>query len=346
MLFVRNKGREYGMSIERSAWGNGEASADAVVLEDVSKAFGAVHAVNGISATIPRGLIYGFLGPNGAGKTTTMRMMLNIIRQDTGTIRVFGGDPTCGVQDRIGYLPEERGLYRKMTAAATLHYLGRLKGVPRSVLLRAVPEWLERVELGGWGKRRVEELSKGMQQKLQFAATVLHQPDLVILDEPFSGLDPVNLEVILDLMLKLRDQGKTVIFSTHVMEQAEKLCDRLLLINGGRKVVDGPLDEILQRYKENAVVLEVEGDTQFLTGLPFVESVVAAGHRLEVRLRPESASPQLYEALAGRVRVRLFQEKVPSLHEIFIRLVSGSNGHRAGHPGDAAAAEKENVAHA
>lgn len=294
---------------------------EAVVLDQVQKSFGDVRAVKGVSARIRRGQICGFLGPNGAGKTTLLRMMLGIICPDQGEIRLLGKSPGDGASDRIGYLPEERGLYRKMQVKTVLMYLGCLHGASPAVLTREIPRWLEAVGLAEWSKRKVEDLSKGMQQKLQFVATVLHDPELVILDEPFSGLDPINMEMLKTTMLQMRNDGKTVIFSTHVMEQAEKLCDSIVLINRGQKIVDGPLKQILSQFKTNEIIAVFEGDANFVAHLPMVKEVRQVEQHTEIALADGCDSQDLLKALVDRVRVVRFEEKVPSLHETFVRLV-------------------------
>lgn len=297
---------------------------NAIELREVCKRFGELRAVDGISAAIPKGSIYGFLGPNGAGKTTTIRMIMNILRPDSGAITILGRPMEERTKRLIGYLPEERGLYKKMTVQGVLAFLGGIQGLERPTLERSIAHWLELVGLSGWAGRKVEELSKGMQQKIQFVATVLHDPELLILDEPFSGLDPVGLEVIRDLMLRMRAAGKTVIFSTHMMEQAERLCDAILLINRGRKVLDGPLDTILARGLSNVVALRVEGDASFIPSLPQVQRVEVVERRLEVTLEEGADSQELLRALVDRVRVTAFEEKTPTLHEIFIEAVGGA----------------------
>ena len=298
---------------------------NALILRAVTKSFSTVRAVDALSVRVPGGSIYGFLGPNGAGKTTTLRMIMNIIGPDSGRIEILGRTPNALVLERIGYMPEERGLYRKMTVRAVLTYLAALKGMKRRTVAKEIARWLDVLGLKEWAERKVEELSKGMQQKLQFIATVISDPDLLILDEPFSGLDPVNLDLLEGIMLEMRGAGKTVLFSTHVMERAEKLCDFILLINKGRTVFDGTLDQIRAGYKSNSVVVELDGDTDFIRDLPMVETVGLDGKRLEVALKENADSQELLRALVGRVRVRSFEEKVPSLHEIFVRLVGESH---------------------
>jgi len=298
---------------------------DALVLEEVAKTFSAVRAVDQLSARVPTGSIYGFLGPNGAGKTTTLRMIMDIIAPDSGRIEILGETPDSKANERIGYMPEERGLYRKMTVRDVLTYLAALKGMKRRAASQEIARWLGIMTLKDWADRKVEELSKGMQQKLQFIATVINDPDFLILDEPFSGLDPVNLDLLEGIMLRMRGAGKTVLFSTHVMEQAEKLCDFILLINKGKTVFDGTLDQIRSGYKSNAVVAELDGDAGFVRDLPMVKSTTVNGKRLEVALKESADSQELLRALVGRIRVRAFEEKVPSLHEIFVHLVGQSN---------------------
>jgi ABC-2 type transport system ATP-binding protein len=296
---------------------------DALALEGVKKTFDSVEAVSGLDAIFPTGAICGFLGPNGAGKTTTLRMIMNIISPDSGRIAYPGATSFDAARDRIGYMPEERGLYSKMSVRRVLTYLGGIRGMGGSALARAIDKGLETVELGAWADHKVEELSKGMQQKLQFAATVLHDPEILILDEPFSGLDPLNQDLLTKLLIGERERGRTVIYSTHVMEQAERICDLFVFINRGKKVASGSLDEVRALYPSNAVSLELEGETGFISGLPFVERVEHDGRRLEVSLAPGTDTQDLLRALVDRVRVRAFQERLPSLHEIFIRLVGG-----------------------
>ncbi len=295
-----------------------------LVLDHVTKSFGSLRAVDALTLRVPHGCIYGFLGPNGAGKTTTLRMILDIIAPDSGRIEILGRTPPAA-KDLIGYMPEERGLYRKMTVRAVLAYLGAIKGMPSRDASRAAARWLERVGLADWAGRKVEELSKGMQQKLQFVATVFSGPQILILDEPFSGLDPLNLDLIKDIMLEMRAAGKTVIFSTHMMEQAERLCDFILLMNKGRAVFDGTFAQIQSEYESRAVLVEVEGDNRFVQALPQVSAVRAIGKRLEIELSAGADDQDLLRALLQRTRVRSFEIKVPTLHEIFVHRVGGSH---------------------
>ncbi len=298
---------------------------NAIDLDNVCKSFGPVRAVDGLSISVPSGCVYGFLGPNGAGKTTTLRMVMDIIRPDSGSIRLFDEPTSARARGRVGYMPEERGLYRKMTVTAVLNYFGSLKGMTAGQLRQRGPEWLRRVDLAEHARKKVEELSRGMHQKLQFAVTVINDPDLVILDEPFSGLDPVNQDMLRDIISSMRRAGKTVLFSTHVMHEAEQLCDFIVLINRGKIVVNGTLDEIRAGHEANTVSLELEGDTEFVRTLPMVGSVEPNGRRLDVRLRDQADPQDLLRALVERARVRAFEIKQPSLHEIFVRLVGGDH---------------------
>jgi len=270
---------------------------------------------------VPPGQIVGFLGPNGAGKTTTLRMVMSILYPDSGEIRVLGRPRAIDVKDRIGYLPEERGLYRKMTVQQTLRYFGRLKGLDRSELDRRIAAGLRRLGLSEWAGQRVEALSKGMQQKVQFLATVLHDPDLVILDEPFSGLDPLNSEVLKELMFDLKARGATVIFSTHELESAERLSDRIVLIHRGRKLIEGTLAEVRGRFATRMVTLEGQGDLSLLGDLPGVvdRHLTAGMARLELA---EGVDPHTVLRRALEIaRVDRFEVHRPNLREIFVKLV-------------------------
>jgi ABC-2 type transport system ATP-binding protein len=298
---------------------------DAAVLTDVCKSFGEVHAVRDLSVKVPVGSIYGFLGPNGAGKTTTLRMIMNIIRPDSGHISLLADRSVEQARNRIGYMPEERGLYRKMTVRKVLTYFGAIKGVTAAQLVRRVPEWLERVDLAEWADKKVEELSRGMHQKLQFAVTAINDPDLLILDEPFSGLDPLNTDLLKSIILEMRQEGKTVIFSTHVMHEAEKLCDSILLINRGKVILDDRLAQIQLQQRSHAVCVELEGDASFVEKLSLVTAVKSDGNKLDVSLAANADSQQLLRSLMDRARVLTFEVKVPSLHEIFVDLVGKSD---------------------
>ena len=296
-----------------------------VLLENVSKSFGRIQAVQELNVNVPPGCIYGFLGPNGAGKTTTIRMIMNIIRPDTGKISLFGNGTAKNTKSRIGYMPEERGLYRKMTVAKVLAYFAAIKGVPENQLTLRVKEWLKRIELDNWANKKVEELSRGMHQKLQFAVTVVNDPDLLILDEPFSGLDPVNQDLLKDIIMQMKNQGKTVVFSTHVMHEAEKLCDFIVLINKGKLVVNGTLEQIRSQWKSHAVYAKLDGDTAFLDSLPMVKAMNSQAGRLEIELDENADPQQLLKVLVEKVNVQNFEIKALSLHEIFVKLVGTNN---------------------
>ena len=233
-------------------------------IENVTKKFGDFYAVKNLSLNIPQGAIYGLLGPNGAGKTTTLRMVMNIIIPDSGVIHVLGKSMDERMKERIGYLPEDRGLYPKMKIGELLFFLADLKGMKKSDARQSIDSWLQRFDLIDWKTKKAEELSRGMQQKVQFIATVLHKPELIILDEPFGGLDPVNTKLLKDIMLELRDQGVTIIFSTHRMEQVEMICDNICLINKAEKVLEGNLNSIKKEYGKNTIVLDYEGDAKFI----------------------------------------------------------------------------------
>ncbi|MDP6546400.1 MAG: ATP-binding cassette domain-containing protein [Phycisphaerae bacterium] len=298
---------------------------NAVSLDNVCKSFSDVQAVDALSIDVPKGSIYGFLGPNGAGKTTTLRMIMDIIRPDSGRIEVLSHTPVSRVKERIGYMPEERGLYRKMTVARVLAYFGSLKGLSTAELAFRVPQWLARMELNGWANKKVEELSRGMHQKLQFAVTCINEPDLLILDEPFSGLDPVNLDLLKGVILDMRSNGTTVIFSTHVMHEAESLCEYIVLINKGKAICSGVLDEIRGDRRPRSVSVEIEGDGGFIETLEMVESVNHHGRRMEVALTGGADPQEFLQTVAGRSVVLAFEVKLPSLHEIFVNLVGADN---------------------
>jgi len=294
----------------------------AVRLTDVSKQFDSFKAVDRISIAIEQGTIYGLLGPNGAGKTTTIRMILKIILPDTGTVEVLGGAPGCVDKDRIGYLPEERGLYRKMKVIDLLTFLGEVKSMTRRRSRQAAGEWLDRVKLSEVASKKVEELSKGMQQKVQFVATVMHEPDLLILDEPFTGLDPVNVNVLQDIILEFNRKGHTIVFSTHIMDQVERLCREICLIDRGRKLLEGKLSDIKKSYGHNTVTIRFHGDGAFLKTLPEVVSVSDHGNELFLRLKDGADPGRVLSAAASRLAVQKFEIAEPSIHDIFVEQVS------------------------
>jgi ABC-2 type transport system ATP-binding protein len=298
-----------------------------LILDRVSKRFAGHTAVDDLSLSVPRGVIYGLLGPNGAGKTTTLRMIMDILKPDEGVVRLFG-DPGGGRRhsERIGYLPEERGLYRKMRVLDVLVFLGEMKGMDRRRAGQQAGDWLARLGLADWRLRRVDELSKGMQQKVQFISTVLHDPDLVILDEPFSGLDPVNTQVMKDVVLDLHGRGKTILLSTHIMEQAERLCEQLCIIARGRKLVDGALGDIKRTHGGHHLVIGFDGNpgaaAHVFADKELVSRVDNYGQYAELEL---AAGADAQRVLAGLVssgaRLSRFELQEASLHKIFIDLV-------------------------
>ncbi|MHC4697667.1 MAG: ABC transporter ATP-binding protein [Planctomycetota bacterium] len=293
-----------------------------VEIEDVTKTFGHVVAVNNLSLSVPEGSIYGFIGPNGSGKSTTMRMIMRIYHPDPGpgAIRVLGEESYGAANDRIGYLPEERGLYKKMRVREILRFYAELKG--RRDFNAAVDTWLERLEADDWADKKVEALSKGMAQKIQFIAAVIADPELVILDEPFTGLDPVNTDVIRQTVLDLRQRGTTVILSTHDMSVAERMCDFIFMIYKGNKVLDGTLESIQSEYGQDTIRVSVSGDGCDLGGVPGVERVNDFGSLQELRVSSTTDSQQLLEDLMQRGRVTHFELTKPSLHDIFVRIAS------------------------
>jgi ABC-2 type transport system ATP-binding protein len=297
-------------------------SEPAVSLRGVSKSFAGHAAVVDLSLDIPRGSIFGLLGPNGAGKTTTLRMVLNILGPDTGRIEILGRPSDHAARDRIGYMPEERGLYPRMVVEEQLVFMAEIKGVPRAEARRRLPPWLDRMGLGGWGKRKMNELSKGMQQKAQFIATVLHHPEVLILDEPMSGLDPVGTNLMRGVLLDLRRGGTTLVLSSHQMETVERLCDRVALINKGRKVLDGAVSEVKRRYGTNTLAVAYEGDAAFLAALPGVTVVSDSGRFAELRLVSGGDPQEVLREAAARLRLNRFEVVEPSLHDIFVAQVS------------------------
>jgi ABC-2 type transport system ATP-binding protein len=295
----------------------------AVQLHNVTKRFGAQAAVDGLSLFVPAASVYGFIGPNGSGKTTTLRMIARILYPDSGRIEVLGDADHSAADDRISYLPEERGLYKQMKVRDVLRFYSELKGHRAS---RAeIDDWLERVELPGIGDKKVEALSKGMSQKVQFISAVISKPEMVMLDEPFSGLDPVNAAVMTREILALKRQGTTVIFSTHDMARAEELCDSIFMIYKGKKVLDGTLASIQQTYGQDTIHVRLDGVDAEWSDLPGVTKVTDLGNVQELRT-DRSADPQrILAALMGRGRVSHFQIAHPSLHEIFVRIATPSN---------------------
>jgi ABC-2 type transport system ATP-binding protein len=314
-----------------------------IEIDNASKRYAEHVAVRDLSLRVPRGSVYGLLGPNGAGKTTTIRMILNIIAPDAGTIRILGRDAKDpALTDHIGYLPEERGLYRKMQVRRVLRFLGELKGMKRDAADRKIDEWLERLDLKtaekDWGLAKIDELSRGMQQKVQFIGTLLHDPDLVILDEPFSGLDPINAQALKDTIVDLKQRGKTIIFSTHIMDNAERMCDSVCIIARGEKVLDGPIADIRNAHGARNVALGLNGSPspevgQVLNDKSLANRVDDSNRYFEIELA-KGADPQvlLHRLVDAGAQINRFEIVHPSLHQIFLEKV-GASGIEAGMTG-------------
>jgi len=315
----------------------------AIDIRNVVKRYEEHVAVRDLSLQVPRGSVYGLLGPNGAGKTTTIRMILDIILPDSGSINLFGvANTAAGIMDRVGYLPEERGLYKKMQVRRVLLFLAELKGISPAEATRRIDEWLDRFSLRtpekDWGEAKVDELSRGMQQKVQFIATLLHDPDLVILDEPFSGLDPINAQALKDAVLELKRRGKTVIFSTHVMDNAEKMCDSVCIIARGEKVLDGRVTDVKRDASARHVALSLVGEAQngvseVLHDTSLVRKLDDNANFIELELAPAADSQVLLRRLleAG-AKIDRFEMMQPSLHQIFLQRV-GAQGIETGMSG-------------
>jgi len=298
---------------------------EAIDVENISKQYGSFYAVKNLSFGVPEGSVYGLLGPNGAGKTTTIRMIMNVIIPDQGSIRVLGEKMSEGMKSRIGYLPEERGLYPKMKVGELLVFLAHLKGFRGQEAKKGIDGWLDRFDLSKWKEKKAEELSRGMQQKVQFIATVVHKPELIILDEPFSGLDPVNTKLLKDIMLEMKESGVTIIFSTHRMEQIEMICDNICLINKAQSVLKGNLAEIKKNYGKNMIILEYDGDGRRIREFPEVDKIDDYGKYMEIKLKDRADPQKFLTFLAGKVRVDRFEIKEPTLNAIFIDKVGEKN---------------------
>jgi len=291
---------------------------DAVEIRNVTKCFGEMTAVDDLTLTVPEGSVYGFIGPNGSGKTTTMRTIVNIFYPDRGSIRVFGGTLAGTRSEHLAYLPEERGLYRKMKVRELLEFYGELRG-GRNVTAE-INGWLKKFDLARVADEKLETLSKGMSQKVQFIAAVVPEPRLLILDEPFSGLDPVSADQLRESILDLRRRGATIILSTHDMHVAEHMCDSIFMIFRGKKVLDGTLESIQSRYGADTIRVGINGNAAALEGLPGVEGVRDLGQVQELRMAAGCDPQQILQALIARTRVSSFAVTRPSLHEIFIRI--------------------------
>ncbi len=289
-------------------------------VENVVKSFRDIIAVNDVSLSVSAGRIFGLLGPNGAGKTTMIRMITNIYMPDSGSITLFGQPVSSELQNRIGYLPEERGLYKKLKVIDQLVYFGMLKGMTRPNATTQALKWLAEFGAADWAGKKIQELSKGMQQKVQFICTILHEPDFLILDEPFSGFDPINVEALKNIILKMRGEGKTIILSTHVMQQVEELCDDICLINKGKAILSGRVREIKKSFGRDSVIMEFEGSNEFLNAFPDIEFINKSANRVEFKLNGMSSSDVL-KAASESVEVIRFELAEPNFNEIFIDVV-------------------------
>ncbi len=293
----------------------------AIELDGVSKAFGRFKAVDGLSFRVPRGAMFGLLGPNGAGKTTTLRMIMNITAPDSGRIQILGHPMDRKTQNRIGYLPEERGLYRKMKVIDHLYFLAAIKEVSRDTARQRIQGWLEKMELKAWLNKKVDELSKGMQQKIQFISTIVHDPDVLILDEPFSGLDPLNVALMRDYFLEFRGRGKTIIFCTHVLEQAEKLCDEIVLMARSKKILEGSVKELKRRNSAGLLKIAVNASLADVNSLPGVATAKAQDGQFVVELQPGVNQRDFLKRALDLHTLEAFSQKEPDLEEIYIDAV-------------------------
>jgi ABC-2 type transport system ATP-binding protein len=297
-------------------------------VQKVNKSFDSVRAVKDLSFSVEKGRVFGLLGPNGAGKTTTIRMVMQILLPDSGTIEIFGKPLEPSLTDRIGYMPEERGLYKKMKIVDVIAFFGEIKGMRRAGALREARQWLQKLDLAEWTDKKVEELSKGMQQKVQFICTVLHKPELLILDEPFTGLDPVNVNLLKDVMLEIKNSGTTIIFSTHQMEQVEKLCDAICLIHKGEAVLDGLLSDVKAKFGKGRVQMQYEGKAEFLGDKSLVAAFDDYGKYVEIRPAASVKPQDVLKRAVREVAVNRFEVAEPSLNEIFIQQVGKKGGKR------------------
>jgi len=289
-----------------------------IELNRITKSFNSHIAVDNLSLQVPKGSIYGFIGPNGSGKTTTIRMIMNILYPDSGEVRIFGREHLGSHLNKIGYLPEERGLYRKMKVKELICFYGELKNVPKPS--READFWLEKFDLAKWYNKKVEALSKGMSQKVQFIITIINRPDIIILDEPFSGLDPVNAEIIKEVILELQDKGATILFSTHDISVAERMCDFIFMIYKGKKVLDGTLESIQKKYGQDTVRIQSDGSVHELEGIPGIEKINDFGQVKELRMITGTDPQQVLMAVMARMRIMKFEIASPSLNDIFIRI--------------------------
>ena len=293
-----------------------------LTLDHVYKSFNSVHAVNDLSLDLPPGIIFGLLGPNGAGKTTTIRMIMDIIIPDKGKIIIMDQLNSQKMRDQVGYLPEERGLYRKMKVGELLTFLAELKELKPSQSKKKIDYWLERFELSDWKDKKAEELSRGMQQKVQFISTIIHEPNLIILDEPFTGLDPINAELVKNVMLEQKERDATIIFSTHLMDQVEKLCDSICLINEGKSVLSGELKSIKKNFRRNSIRMEFDGDAKLLNDTRLVQKFKQNDNYTEIYPAENTSIQDILQVAIREVEISKFEVMEPSLHEIFIETVT------------------------
>ncbi len=290
----------------------------AIEISRVTKTFGQLIAVNNLTLSVPQGSIYGFIGPNGSGKTTTIRMIMNILYPDSGSIKIMDQITSGSRLESVGYLPEERGIYKKMKVKELLMFHGQLKNGQN--LNSEIAYWLEKFELTAWTNKKVETLSKGMSQKIQFIATIIDRPKIIILDEPFTGLDPVNAEIIKSSILELQSQGSTIIFSTHDMHMAQRMCDYIFMIYKGEKVLDGTLKSIQDNYGTDTIHLQTDIGIKALEGIEGIDKVNDYGQMQEIRIKKDADSQQILASLLKKTHITKFEITQPSLHDIFIRI--------------------------
>lgn len=293
-------------------------------ISNVTKKFGNFVAVDNLSTQVKNSVIFGLLGPNGAGKTTTIRMITNIIFPDSGEILIMGEKISPELKNKIGYLPEERGLYKKNKVIEQLEYFGRLKGLSTKEAIQRAKYWLDKVGASGWDNKKIEELSKGMAQKVQFVSTVLHDPQLLILDEPFSGFDPINTELLKNIILEMKQQGKTIILSTHQMYQVEQLCDEILMINQGKVVLSGNLRDVKKQYGTNHLIVEFNGNGDFIDSIDPDKIIDKSSNRIECRIDGYQESQEILKNAVRNNQITKFDIQEPPLNEIFIDVVSKS----------------------
>jgi len=294
-------------------------------IKNITKNFGDFTAVKNLSLELPGGSICGLLGPNGAGKTTTIRMIMNILIPDTGEIIILDKKMDEQLKDKIGYMPEERGLYPKMKIENLLNFFADIKGIPKNESKNIINYWLKRLDLINWSKKKVNELSRGMQQKIQFIITIFHEPELIIFDEPFQGLDPINVQIFKDIILEMKQKGKTILLSTHILEQAEKLCDGICLINKGKNILSGKLEQIKRNFSKNTITMKYQGNSDIFKNSDDILKYNDYGNYVEIELR-ENVDPQSFlKNIIDNINIQKFEIMEPSLNQIFIESVKKSN---------------------